>query len=186
MAAASAAFSGASNLGSAYVQSKALKNQGQYQKRIADLNAQNAEFQARGAEEQALDAEKRGMQSAARKAQETRALQGKQRAAIAADGGDPNSPENQDILNETASIGAADEAAIKTNAWREAMGFTTQANALRGEAVNATLRGETMNYAAQNQARSTMITGATEATSKGIDAYGEVKKKKAAKKKGEP
>jgi seryl-tRNA synthetase len=172
MAAVGYASQATSSIGNAYNASKAQKAQGEYQRRVSEMNAQKTEFQAQGAEEQAIDAEKRGAAAVNKRAQEIRLKQGEQKAAMAAGGGDLNSEAANNIAAETSAIGEADMQAIKVNAWREAFGFKSQALAMRGEAINERISGETAARVAKYTARSTMISGITEAGQSGAKAYG--------------
>lgn len=177
MAAAAFASQATSSVGNSLVSASALRSQGEYQKRVAGLNAKTMEEAARRTEAQADDAVSRGETAANQRGQDIRKKVGSQRAAAAAAGLDPNFGSAADVMADTESVGAADQAAIKTNAWREAFGYKSQSLNLQSEAVNSTLRGETANLAAMNTARNTMITGGLEGAQYGLMAGGEVRKR---------
>jgi len=160
---------GINTAGNAYVSAKATRAQGEYQKRIADINARTADAQAE-------DAVARGDREAAKKLQDTRKAMGAQKAAMAANGMDVNSADAIDILNETEVVGQTDIATIKTNAWREAWGYKSQAVSMAGE-------GNMKNLAAQNTARATLISGGMDAMTYGLKA-GDAYKNKPKKAKG--
>lgn len=154
----SGVFSSVSTAGNAYVQSKAQRAQADYQKKVANLNADYASVQAG-------DVVKQGELAAAQKQQNTRLQLGDQRAAAAASGADVNSEGIQDNLQRSEVVSAADEAAIKSNAWRQAFGIQAQAIIMRDQGQ--------MNYNAGNfAARSTMITGGIQSVGYGVQAYG--------------
>lgn len=156
---------GINSAGNAYVQAQATRAQGDYQKRISEINARSAEAQAE-------DVLKRGENEAQKKLQETRKFIGQQKTAMAASGTDVNSQGALDLTADTAAIGATDVMTIKNNAWREAMGYKSQAIEVRGS-------GEMAQMAAKNNARSTMITGGIDALSYGIKAADSKSSKKA-------
>lgn len=147
---ASDAIQGVSTLQSSYMQSKALRAQGEYQEAIAEMNAKQMELQAE-------DSVKRGGSAAAKRQQEIRKATGSQRAALAAAGVDVGSDMAQNIAQETEAIGAADIAAIQTNAFREAWGYKAQASDTRS-------KGRMQKNANFFQARQTMITGTLQAS----------------------
>lgn len=149
--------------GNAYVSAQATRAQGEYQKRISELNAKTLDAKA----EEAI---KRGEKDAMTKGQETRRFIGEQKAAMAAGGIDLSSAQATNLLSETETIGAADMANLRSNAWQEAWGFKSEAVSTRGQ-------GEMQNYAAQNTARSTLISGGIDAMSYGLKAGAEYKSK---------
>ena len=167
MAASANVAQAVNTAGNAYVSAQATRAQGEYQKKMSDLNARTAEGQAE-------DAIKRGNIAALEKTQETRRAIGAQRAALAAGGVDVNSDIGLNLQAETEAIGASDAQKIRANAWREAWGYKADAVTTRGA-------GEMANYAAQNTARSTLITGGIEAATYGLKAADEYKKKSPSK-----
>lgn len=148
--------------GSAYNQSQATKSQGDYENRIAQMNARRAEAEAD-------DAVKRGETAATRRQQDINRTKGAQRAALAAGGVDVDSEAAQNIAAETEAIGAADVAAIRTNAWRAAWG-------LKSEAEDTRSRGQMAKTSSKYAARQTMLTGALQGASYGARSYAEFKK----------
>ncbi len=163
-AATLAAIQGVNTAGQAYNQAQAQRAQGEYQKAMADINANQARIQAE-------DSAKRGETAAAQRDQTTKKQIASQRVNAAAGGIDVNSEQVKDITDETATIGAADVAAIRTNAWREAFGFKSQAE-------NYKFQGESQSIASKNASRMTMLSGGIESASYGIKSYGEFKKNK--------
>lgn len=163
-----AAIQGINSAGQAYNQSQAQRAQGEYQKAMADMNANQARLQAE-------DAAKRGETAAAQRDMATKRQVASQRVAAAAGGVDVASEQVTDITDETKTIGAADVAAIRTNAWREAFGFKSQAE-------NYQFQGESQSIASKNASRMTMLSGAVESAGYGIKSYGEFKKESAARK----
>lgn len=173
--AALSAFQAVNAFGGAAVESKSMRAQADYQKKISELNNKAMDYEISQTEEQARDAEARGMQSANKRAQKTRLQVGAQRASAAASGIDPEFGSASDSITETETIGEADVAAIKTNAWREAFGFTSKANEMRGAQNAANLQTRTSVNALNYGAKATMITGATDAATYGAKAYGQYK-----------
>jgi hypothetical protein len=158
MAALAAAAVGATAaVGSAYTSAEAAKAQGAYQKRQAELNAGMGEFQA----EEAI---RRGDEDAKAMGKKTKQVIGSQRAALAAQGIEVDSGTAAEIQADTAAIGAVDAQTIKNNAWREAWGFRAQATVTRGQGNMALM-------AANNQAKSTLITGGLQALSAGTQGF---------------
>lgn len=151
MAAATALLIGSTVLGagaglmSASNQAKALKQQGAYQQRVADMNARQSELMAK-------DALERGARESSLVRRRARQLIGTQRAGFAGQGVDVNSGTAIQVQDETFTMGEADALTVKNNAWREAWGYRTQAQQTRVQAriANATNR---------LQARNTMLTG---------------------------
>ena len=160
---------GINSAGNAYNNAQAVKAQGEYQKMIYDINASEAEKQAA----QAIEA---GDLAVAREQQKNKAIISSQRAAAAASG-DVNSEAALDARREAETIGAANEMTISTNAWREAMGYKSQA-------INLKSQGKFTSLAAQNTARNTMVSGGIEAATYGLKAYDNYSKNKAPTKKG--
>lgn len=162
-----AAFQATNAIGSGYVQADALNAQADYVKKINELNDKTIDYQVGATEQQAADAAAKGDQAVIARAQKTRLMQGSQRAAMAANGSI-----SQDVLNETANIGAADEAALKVNAYREAFGFKSRANAMRGQKVQNELETRTKANALNYAARSSIITGWIDGINVGANAAG--------------
>lgn len=163
MASSGFAFQAVNSLGGAYVQSKAMRAQGRYEQDAANTNAQSLDYQAE-------DTVKAGEAAASRKQQQVTQVQGSQKAVLAANGVDVNSEGARNALDETAVVGEADIAQIKTNAWREAYGLKSEATNLRTQGAVA---ANTAKYAARN----TMITGGLNAASYTAQSYGAKKAK---------
>ena len=105
--------------------------------------AQVAENNRITAERQAADTIERGQTEEQRSRQQTRQLQGRQVAALAASGVDTQSGSALDIIGDTAALGEIDALTIRDNAAREAHGqlvqaqnFGAQGQLLRQEASN--------------------------------------------------
>ncbi len=112
--------------------------QAAYQAQVARNNQALMEINARQAEAQ-------GESDAERQELQTSQLEGRQRAALAAQGGDVNSGSNLDLLGDTARAGATDIATIRNNAAWKAYGYRVAglgdeavANADDSAAANAT------------------------------------------------
>lgn len=88
-----------------------------------------AKFNAKVADLQAADAIKRAETDSADRSKETAQLQGAQKAALAAQGIDPNEVGGtaEDILSSTQQLNDRDVATIKSNALRTAWGYKIDA-----------------------------------------------------------
>jgi hypothetical protein len=125
------------------------KQQGRYQKSIADANARLLNLRSE-------DAIRRGYEDASLVRRRAERMAGSQRAAMAAQGIDIGSGSAADVLTETDRMGAMDELTAKNNAWREAWGY-------RVESANETARGRFAKLAAKNAMRNTLLTGGLQA-----------------------
>lgn len=143
-------------LGQAYMQSQALKSQGEYQRKISELNARSMELQAQ-------DVLTRGEYAASKTQQAGRKAIGTQRAIMAATGMDVSSAEAKDLLAESEAGVATDIATIKSNAWRQAWGFQSGAE-------QELTQGRITEYTKKNLARSTMLTGIMKSANLGMQA----------------
>ena len=121
-----------STVGSAYTQSRALKQQGKFESQIANQNAALAEIQAK-------DALLRGDQERQTYQLQVKKLLGSQRARLAAQGLDLGSGSALDVLQDTARAGAYDAMTIKNNAFREAMGYEIASTEYRTQGTLARL-----------------------------------------------
>ena len=157
-------YQGLSGIGEGYIKADAYRAQKDYESKIAELNNSALDYSIEAAEDQAADAVKRGGTAALKRDQKTRLQQGAQRAGMAAGGGEIDT----ETVDHTGTIGAADTAAIKTNAWREAFGFTSKANQIRGAQNQNTFDARTKGNALEYAARSSMITGYTSAIGMGF------------------
>lgn len=99
---------------------KAAKKAAEYNAAVATTNAQRARLAS-------TDAIARGDIESAIRAQDTAALVGAQRAALAAKGLDPNSGSAVQIQADATAQGKFDQLRILNNAQREALGFDNQA-----------------------------------------------------------
>ena len=158
MLAAGAAIQGSNSMVSSYNQSRALREQGNYQRAMGDMNARYMEIQEK-------DALRRGEKEANAHQKDVKRLVGSQRAALAAQGIEINDDSALDIQADTAAMGAEDAMTIRNNAWREAMGFKIQA-------VNTRYAGQMAQMGAMAQAKSTLLTGGMQALGSGMSAVG--------------
>jgi hypothetical protein len=133
----------------AYEQSESLRTQGGIADRSAQLNAEFAEIQA-------ADAERRGEVAASRHGDQTRRLIGKQRASLAAQGISVDTGTPLDIQVESGRLGSEDAMTIRTNAFREALGF-------RSQAENYKFAGKLARLSGDSAARNTLLTGGVRA-----------------------
>jgi len=164
---ASESFQAVNALGSGYVQSAALRAQADYEKKLGALNNKTLEAQIKDTEARGREAEQKGLGVASKREQGIRKSIGSQRAILAAQGVDPGSAE---VIAQTEAIGAADILAAKSNAFAEAFGYKSKANALRGAQVSNTLDATSKANALRYASRSSMITGWTEFTKHGFEA----------------
>lgn len=128
---------------------------GQYEQKVANMNAKLAGQQAR-------DAEARGNIAEQTHLQKVRQMLGAQRARLGASGIEVNSGTALDLTTDTARMGAMDALTIRNNAAREAWGYRVQG-------VNYKAQGELAAAQGTNQAMGTLLTG-------GSQAYGTWKK----------
>lgn len=138
-------LSAGSQLLTSSAQASALKQQGAYERQIAETNSRLATIQAE-------DAIKRGEDDVKKLQRQTRMLKGSQRAALAAQGLDLTEGDALAIQEETAALGAEDVFNRRNNAWREGWGLRVQAQDLAS-------RGRFAEITAKNQARNTILTG---------------------------
>lgn len=114
----------------AYNQAQGQKKSMEYQAQVADVNAKRAEFAAQ-------DAEARGQKDLQTARQRASAMQGAQRASLAARGMDLTAGTPLSLLEDTEYLGAVDQATIKDNTSKEAwrirnQGADYKANAAAG------------------------------------------------------
>ncbi|MBB3461519.1 hypothetical protein [Rhizobium sp. BK377] len=100
-------------------QAKATAEANKYNAQVAEMNAQIAEKQAK-------DAIERGKQEEQQKRLQTSQLEGRQRAAMAANGVDLSFGSPLDTIVDTAKMGEIDALNVRTNAYREAYGYKVQ------------------------------------------------------------
>lgn len=153
-----------STAASAVSESESLRAQGSYQRTIGNLNASIANRQA----EESIEV---GRSAAAESHRKTSKTVGSQRAALAASGLDINDGSAADLVESTKEIGAVEEMNIRTNAWRQAWGYRT-------EAINAAAEGDMKNIAARGAANQTLIAGGMHAAGHAIKGYNLINDKK--------
>jgi len=137
------------SMANAVNQADGQRTAGAYQQRMGELNAQRAEAQS-------VDAIKRGETEAIRNSKKVSGMAGSQRAMLAAQGIQIDSGSAGDIIDQTYSMGADDTQTIRNNAFREAMGYKSQASEYmtQGKLANAT---------AQQQSSATLLGGGLQA-----------------------
>lgn len=129
---------------SAYSAAETRKDQAQYQSAVASNNAKVAEWQA-------ADAKERGDRAAADTRRKYAALQGTQRASLAARGLDISEGSANAILTDTDFFGAYDQNVTRANAEREAWGHRVRASNFGGDAAA---------YSASADAENPLLSGA--------------------------
>lgn len=105
-------------------------------------NQQIAENNATLAEQGARDALNLGAREQQKSAWRTRALLGKEKASIAANGIDMDFGSASDILGETALLGGAERSEIELDAARKAWGLQGEATNFRNEGAQAAWGGK--------------------------------------------
>ena len=130
LAGAGELFNFATAIETADRQAAAIRKQGEWERGQYLFNAQTAD-------QQALDAFALGEESRTRFLKSASQFRGKQRVALGGQGIALNTGSARRIQEDTADAVAADAATIKTNAWRQAWGFKTQAFDLRQRAEMA-------------------------------------------------
>lgn len=137
---------------------KSASDQGKYQQKIANNNAIAAEYQAEGAIEKGdLEAK----QARLRAGQE----QGSARTALAANGLDVDFGSGVDLQGDILAAGEQDAQMSKHNAELSAWGF-------RNQASNSRAQGSLAKSSGNNQAASSLLTGASSVAGK----WGDYKK----------
>lgn len=116
---ATAALMGVQVLGGV-MQGQAIRSEGAYAEKMARINA-------RRAEDIADQVVKKGDEDAAKYGKQVKALTGSQKAMMAAQGIDLGFGTPTEIIAQTEIQGAEDVNKIKSNAFREAMGYKVQA-----------------------------------------------------------
>lgn len=155
MGAASPYVAGASigfDLIGGYMKADAQKQEGAYQKRIADMNADLLEMQA-------SDRLKRGAEEESQLKSQARQTKGAQRAALAAQGVVVDDGSAADVQLETDLMSAEDSMKLRNNAVRESMGLKLQSSQMRFE-------GEMKKRAGDRGALMSMLTGGFSAADK--------------------
>jgi hypothetical protein len=134
----------------------AQRKQGEYEAHQNEVNASLAE-------ESAADALARGGEDEARQRCDTRGLIGSQRAGYAAQGVQVDNGSALDIVSDSARQGELDALTIRTNAAREAHGFTV-------EALNDRAAAEQARSASRSAARTTLLGGAAQLWAMGSES----------------
>jgi len=142
-------------------QRKAAKRAEQEGHFEAELFGRNAEM----AEDQASDALARGEETAGTIRRGARQLRGDQRAAYAAQGIDIDTGSSADVIASDASLSEWDMLTVRTNAAREAQGFTKQAASERMQGEWARAGGRNRAQSIRNQSVATLLSGAGELAS---------------------
>lgn len=151
--------SGAVGAVGAIQQGRAAKAQADYQARVAENNRILAERAAKQAEEAGELASHQARQRA-------RQLIGRQRAIIAAGGGDVGVGSALDITSDTAAFGELDALTIKTNAARDAANYRAQGANFQADADLARARGSTALTSSYFNAGGTILSTAGNVASK--------------------
>lgn len=154
MAAMTVASTGLSMYGNA----KAAKGQ---QAQYAHASA-IAEQNAKAADVAALDAIERGEEEAEGAGREIAALRGRQTNAWASAGVELGYGTPVDVAQDLDVLSAEDMARIRTNAGREAMGYSIQASNYRGEAQGARMGAKTARSSYLTNQASTLVNGASQ------------------------
>ena len=149
-----------SQMGNAYVQSRATQQQGRMEKQAAKLNAQIDDMRS-------ADAIKRGQFMEAAQRRKTRGMVGSQRAALAAQGIDVGYGSARDLAQEAMALGEMDAQTTRMNAFKEAFGYKVSA-------AEARYRGKMATIAGKGQARSILLTGGMQAAQSLADGYGQM------------
>ncbi len=131
----------------------------------AAATEQQAQENAKFAEAQAVNATRAGLIEEDRRRDETRAMLGRQRAALAANNVDMSTGTPLELLGDTAAIGEQDALTIRANAAREAWGY-------RAQGVNYKNEGAMAKAAAKNQNRATILTAAGSIAQQGYGLTG--------------
>ncbi len=139
------AVNAATDIYTSYTKSQALKAQGKYTQQMDEANARIADLNA-------TDSINRGNVKADQTFQKGTDIQGSQRAGFAGQGVDVNSGTAADLQDETGKNATLDAMTVRSNAWREAWGFKTNA-------IDDRAKGRLARLGADNESRNTLITG---------------------------
>jgi hypothetical protein len=148
----------ASSIAGGWAQSESYKAQGEYQGRMAELNARALEFEA-------AEAVRKGDSDANVVRRRANQILGKQRAGLAASGVDINTGTAAVVQQETEFMSEIDQMTVKNNAWREAFGLKSQASSVRQ-------KGEMDRMLAEQSARTSLVSGGLNAIQYGLKSYG--------------
>lgn len=139
--------------------------QGQAAKKAGEYNAKVAEMNATLSERRARDALERGAVEEQRKRQEVAQLKGRQIASMAANGVDVGYGSPLDSIVDTAVLGEMDALTIRSNAYRENYDFKVDAANGRASASMARAEGKNAASAGYLGAAGTVLTGGSKAYS---------------------
>jgi hypothetical protein len=137
-------------------QAQATSAANKYNAQVADMNATLADRKAK-------DAIERGATAEQQKRQQTAQLQGRQRAAMAANGVDLTFGSPLDTLVDTAQMGELDALNIRSNAYREAYDDKVQGVNQRADATLDRMRASSAETGGFLSAAGTVLTGAGKA-----------------------
>jgi hypothetical protein len=162
---AATAASGVMAAGGAVAQGRAQKKQAAYQAQVERNNAQIATWQA-------ADAVQRGRIEEQNQRLKVARIAGSQRAGFASSGVELGSGSPLDVLMDTAQLGELDALTIRSNAEREAYGYTTQSSNLTAQSGLTRMAGRNAQTAGYISAGSTLLSTAGTAA----DRYGTYKR----------
>ena len=126
----------------------------------SQFNAAVQRNNAIAADQQAGLAHQRGKVAAAQEGLAARRLIGLQRATAGGSGGDVGGESFQQTFADTAGIGAINAANARSNAARESLGFTTQAQNFRAQAGLTLTEGSNRAAALNSAASASLLSGA--------------------------
>ncbi|WP_244511635.1 MULTISPECIES: hypothetical protein [unclassified Rhizobium] len=152
-------------LGSTLLGAVGTVQQAQATKKASDYNAQVAEMNAKISDRQARDSIERGKQEEQQKRFQTAQLEGRQRAAMAANGVDLSFGSPLDTIVDTAEMGEIDALNIRTNSYREAYANKVQGANQRANATLDRMRGDAALKGGYLDAVGTVLGGASKAYS---------------------
>lgn len=134
---------------------KAARAQGEYENRIAQVNAKLATNQAK-------DAQERGKDEAVKLQRQQALLKGRQIAAQAASGVDVSFGTPVDVQADTAMIGAEDLGAHYKNIFNEMRGYDINAANYKSQGKAAQMRGKAAQKQSLFAAGGTILSGVTQ------------------------
>lgn len=146
----------------AFTEAAAIKQRAQFQTQQLEFNMKIADIQAKDA----IDQGEQDAKALKRKAEQ---LRGSQRAAIGASGIEVNSGSALSVQSDTEDMADLDANTIRLNAARRAWGF-------KAEGANLFSQNVLNKASAENQARSTLLTGGISALGQGAMNYATLKK----------
>lgn len=151
-------------IGSTLVGGVAQIQAGNAQAAASRYNAQVAEMNATMADRAAKDAMERGAAEEQKKRMEIASIQGRQRAAMGANGVDMTFGSPLDTLVDTATMGELDALTIRRNAAREAYDYEVQGVNYRSDATLSRMNARSAKTGGYLGAAGTVLGG-------GADAY---------------